>query len=485
MGAGAWASRVLLVPVAFAAACSSEAATEPPAAPTPSIEMRPEAGYVEVPAQTRGASDRARMFYSFHPADAHPERAPLLVFFNGGPGAATSGVLLPFGTGPKTLLADDLGKGPVDNRASYTHFANLLYLDERDAGFSYELGGYEPGAGCAGTANYVTDAGDFVFALLSFLDAHARLARSHVVLVGESYGGTRAPVMLALLQRYAHLEGVKEEVPWLPARMQAHLDLAFPERAGEAWTPEQVAAQLGWEVLIEPVFMGAPQTELQLRAEATDPMVASAIAEQRSPFDMRVSDHAHQALADRVAHVMREPGALEAILGVPLESIVGLAAAERGKVVREVRDGALGAIAADEHALRARLGQIGPSDAYFLRHVVPRCGGYLGDENSARMLLDGLSRTHAFITDARYDSAVYARAIPAILATLQEGVTVDAAAPSGVARPGLIRIAPPGKAPVTIRFPPYEAGHSVTMSAAAELREDVEAWLRETDALPR
>jgi hypothetical protein len=494
-----WTSRGFLVLVAFTAACSSTAATEPPATPTPSLEMRPEAGYVEVPAQTRGASDRARMFYSFHPADAHPERAPLLVFFNGGPGAATSGILLPFGTGPKTLLVDDLGRGPVENRASYTRFANLLYLDERDAGFSYELGGYGPGVGCAGAANYVTDAGDFVFALLAFLDTHARLAQSRVVLVGESYGGTRAPVMLALLQRYAHLDGVrvpaegspgvsvsvKEEVPWLPARMQAHLDLAFPERAGEAWTPEQVALQLGWEVLIEPSFMGPPQAELQLRAEETDPIVASAIAEQRSPFDMRVSDRAHQAAAARIAHVLREPGTLEAILGVPLESIVGLDAAERGKVVREVPAGARGAIVADEHALRARLGQLGPSDAYFLRHVVPRCGGYLGDENSARLLLDGLSRTHAFITDARYDAAVYAPAIPAILGTLQDGVTVDATAPSGTARPGVIRIAPPGKAPVTIRFPPYEAGHSVTMSAAAELREDVEAWLRETNALPR
>src|SRR5262249_38813401 len=192
-----WASRVVLGAVAFTAACSAAAVTEPHATPTPSLEMRPEAGYVEVPAQTRGASDHARMFYSFHPADAHPERAPLLVFFNGGPGAATSGILLPFGTRPKTLLVDDLGKVPVDNPASYPHFANVLYLDERDAGFSYELGGYEPGVGCTGTANYVTDAGDFIFALLAFLDIHARLVRSQVVLVGESYGGTRAPVMLA------------------------------------------------------------------------------------------------------------------------------------------------------------------------------------------------------------------------------------------------------------------------------------------------
>src|SRR5690349_3051422 len=52
-----------------------------------------EAGFLEVPAQPDAANFTARLFYSFHPAEQAPEKAPLLVFFNGGPGTATSGVL--------------------------------------------------------------------------------------------------------------------------------------------------------------------------------------------------------------------------------------------------------------------------------------------------------------------------------------------------------------------------------------------------------
>jgi hypothetical protein len=36
-----------------------------------------------------------------------------------------------------------------------------------------------------------------------------------------------------------------------------------------------------------------------------------------------------------------------------------------------------------------------------------------------------------------------------------------------------------------IRFPTYEAGHMVTMGAAAELSEDVRAWLAAEGAFPR
>ncbi|WP_437809077.1 S10 family serine carboxypeptidase-like protein [Sorangium sp. So ce1078] len=80
------------------------------------------------------------MFYSFLPAEERPDRAPLLVFFNGGPGAATTSALLPYGTGPHTLdPAAHAGGAPVENDASCTRFANLLYVDARSTGFSYDL----------------------------------------------------------------------------------------------------------------------------------------------------------------------------------------------------------------------------------------------------------------------------------------------------------------------------------------------------------
>ncbi|MFA6033366.1 MAG: hypothetical protein WC889_10745, partial [Myxococcota bacterium] len=35
-------------------------------------------------------TDEARMWYSFRPADTEPEKKPLAVFFNGGPGCTTA-----------------------------------------------------------------------------------------------------------------------------------------------------------------------------------------------------------------------------------------------------------------------------------------------------------------------------------------------------------------------------------------------------------
>lgn len=486
-----FASLLALAPLMLMAACSSAPNPEV----DPPVQMHAEAGYLEVPGQVAGATDHARMFYSFHPAETHPERAPLLVFFNGGPGAATSSILLPFGTGPKTLHADDLGAGVTDNPASFTRFANLLYLDERDAGFSYELG-----ATCNGNASYITDAGDFASALLSFLDAHTSIAASPVVVVGESYGGTRAPVMIALLQRYADPAAVnamlrppggpggdvEHDLPWLRDRMQAHLDLAFPDRAGKPWAPEAVAGQFGWEVLIQPNFAGTLQFDLQDAAEANDPLISEALARQPpvDRYDVRLTADDQQALMDGTDHLVRDPDTLQALLGVSLESIEGLAAAQRGEgVVRDADPQDLPVIAEDESKLRMRLGQLGPSDAYYLGQVTPRCGGYLGDIGSAQMMFEGLSRTRAFITNARYDSVVYTPVIPTIFSRAQASVTVDDRSPAGAARPGVIHIAVQGAASIDIRFPSYEAGHEVTMSAGAELGEDVEAWLREAGAI--
>ena len=70
------------------------------------------------------------MFYSFRPCEVDPARAPLVVFFNGGPGAATTGVLMAYGTGPTTLdPVAEVEAPPVANPASWTRFANLLYLE--------------------------------------------------------------------------------------------------------------------------------------------------------------------------------------------------------------------------------------------------------------------------------------------------------------------------------------------------------------------
>ncbi|APR74682.1 putative exported peptidase [Minicystis rosea] len=469
-----WRSTLALSLLLAPAACSSGAeSTDPP-------PLVAEAGYLEVPAQQGAAAVPARMFYSFQPADERPEDAPLLVFFNGGPGAATTGVLFPFGTGPHTLDASDLDKGPAPNPDSYTRFANLLYLDERDAGFSYELG-----VACEGSANYVSDAGDFIHALLDFLDGHPALIAAPVVLVGESYGGTRAPAMLHALQHYVEAEAESALIPWLTDRVQTHFDRAFPERAGLPLGADLVAAQFGWEVLIQPNFLGLYQIEKQRDLIAQDPLFADFTAhpENHDADDIRRSVEEGQAISARAAEMVRDPDALTTLLGVPLASIHGLAAADRVGATRVLMGEDVDEIVAGEHLLRERLGELPSGDAYWLRMVTPHCGYFLGDASSANALLEGLSRTHAFMTNARYDAVVYSPAIPFLLRSGGIQATVDESAPAGAARPGVLELTLSTGERHSIRFPPYESGHEVTTSAAAELRADVELWLRETGAL--
>ncbi len=77
----------------------------------------------------------ARTFYAFTPADDLPEEAPVFVFFNGGPGSATSAGLLSYGTGHYSLPSDLSGPNLTANPSSWAQMGNLLYFDTRQAGF--------------------------------------------------------------------------------------------------------------------------------------------------------------------------------------------------------------------------------------------------------------------------------------------------------------------------------------------------------------
>src|SRR4051812_1042596 len=110
-------------------------ASSPEASPssTTSAQVATAAGFVDVPAQAHGANYPARMFYSLMPAETDRADRPLFVFFNGGPGGATSGGLLPWGTAPLRLSIDSEGLSP--NPARFTQLGDALYIDQRQTGF--------------------------------------------------------------------------------------------------------------------------------------------------------------------------------------------------------------------------------------------------------------------------------------------------------------------------------------------------------------
>ncbi len=476
------------VVAAAALGCGPDESTGPGGAGTGGAggaEPRAEAGFIEVPPATVvGPPYAARVFYSFQPAEAGAEDAPLLLFFNGGPGAATSGTLMVYGTGPFTLDPDaSLGAKPAPNPEPYTRFANLLFVDERQAGFSY---GVAPIADCLeGPAGYVEDAADYLFALLEFLDGRPELVGRRVVLVGESYGGTRAPVMLHMLHHYAvgaepaalGLPDLHSRVPWLRERVQAHFDLAEPERAGEDRSPEEVASQFGELVLIQPNFFGSTQFALQETLIQDDPDFDAFLAEEGSydRFDVRKPPTFADSLNTRTQITLHDPVALETMLGVSPLAIPRLASGERTDAARLLEGYDLSQIAAAERSLRELLGELPATDAYWLP-LQPACQGLLGDEGSARALLEILPRTRTFITNARWDSVTYTEALPALFELMGYDASVDVAAPLGAARPGELVLSSQDQE-LRVRFPTYESGHSVTVGAPRELGADLAAWL--------
>jgi hypothetical protein len=87
--------------------------------------------------------------------------------------------------------------------------------------------------------------------------------------------------------------------------------------------------------------------------------------------------------------------------------------------------------------------------------------------------------TRTFVTNCRYDAVAYTDYLRKYLET-HDGATFDDA-PSGAARPGVIRLSRDGK-DIEIRFPTYDSGHEVTIGAPREFGDDVAEWLTTTGA---
>ncbi|NKJ44379.1 peptidase S10 [Novosphingobium sp. SG720] len=115
---------------------------------------------------------------------------PVIFAFNGGPGASSSPLHVE-AMGPRRRE----GTGLVDNAETPLDRADLVFVDPVGTGFSRPLtpGGGAPFWSVAGDARAMAQA------ITGWLAAHGR-AHAPVIVVGESYGGTRAAAMLPLLK---------------------------------------------------------------------------------------------------------------------------------------------------------------------------------------------------------------------------------------------------------------------------------------------
>jgi hypothetical protein len=445
--------------------CSPPHAGLPPACVS-SAPLVDEAGFLEL-ADDAPATSRTRLFYDFQRADEAPQTKPLFVFFNGGPGFATA-LLRSLHTGRTTIdpAGPSGGAPPSDvggNPSSWTAFGNLLYIDARDTGFSYDVNDGSGGgmAGGFGSFNPLVDAGQFVRATLQFLDSHAQLRCGSVVLVGESYGGVRATLMLDDL---LHPDEMGDFAGGAATRdaIAAHLRATRPELA--APPAGTLASQFGRQVLIQPLVLGETQMGLQTRSEpATDPSHDGYNQLEAPGWTTQVEQSVTAANTDVVR--------LAALLGVDPRTIPELLPEARQNAYRDMPT---------PTALDATLGALKPSDCYF-KVFDPQSGGDL--DTSARFLRV-LPLVDTFITDAAQDRVIWSPAIAPALATHTDVVAraaLDQTPRPGVARPGWISVdfvdGKSGRR--VIRMPTYDrAGHPVSASQPAELAADVAAWLR-------
>jgi len=210
-------------------------------------------------------SSRALIWYSYQAADQDRPETPLFIFFNGGPGSATSSGLMSMYTGRYTLdnrLENGGGDAFIANPVPWTRMGHLLYIDARQAGFSYNLMDRVEDEGKrfqefnAQNFNSFFDAADYIRVLLRFLAAHPALQRRPVVIVGESYGGVRATAMLHLLLNYADYKNGRETYQDLALsdEIQSHFNAVFPQYAGQVVPPEVIVRQFGHQVLIQPAL---------------------------------------------------------------------------------------------------------------------------------------------------------------------------------------------------------------------------------------
>ena len=217
-------------------------------------------------------SSPAWIWRCYQPAKENPASQPLFVFFNGGPGGATSAGLFSANTSRLSVKVDEAtGKGSlVDNPSAWTRIGNLLYIDARTTGFSYSLmdnpqdDALRKAEFNAQNYNSFTDGADFVRVLLRFLAEHPQIQGNRVILVPESYGGIRTIVMLHLLlyyQDYGNGRAFYQD-PELVREIQNHYDTVFPEYRGQTVPPAVIARQFGHQIMIQVALTRSYQRQI-------------------------------------------------------------------------------------------------------------------------------------------------------------------------------------------------------------------------------
>ncbi|KAL8371775.1 hypothetical protein RB595_001530 [Gaeumannomyces hyphopodioides] len=183
-------------------------------------------GFVTLPASERQPYETS-VFFWFFEARRSPETAPLAVWLQGGPGAASTDQAASGHNGPCIVNADSRTTAP--NPHSWTEVANMLYVDQpAQTGFSYDsaaegvydletgavdlkattpasplfVAGRFPSQDPARTANSTQTAAHTVYRFLqAWFDEFAQYRRDRISVWSQSYGGHYVPAIASIINR--------------------------------------------------------------------------------------------------------------------------------------------------------------------------------------------------------------------------------------------------------------------------------------------
>ncbi|MFO0589244.1 MAG: hypothetical protein U0441_17030 [Polyangiaceae bacterium] len=463
----AWITTSLLL-----GGCAGEPVESAPA-PDPIVA---EAGFVDVPprdvtvnGQPVSIAARARLFYNLRPADDHPEDKPILVLFNG----FAAEVVRSFGTGPTTVAE---GGDVVDNPWSLTKVANLLYVEPRQSGYSYDvIADRKPTWNDCFPAifNEYVDAADVLFGVLSFLDSHPRL-KGPVHWVGESYAGVRIQWLLA------YLRGRWDLAPYQDKALEQALEGAPKDRP--------LAAS---QILLQPWLLGAAHAAAIQGVCGSEDTIAKVSASTgadctglnacacandagRSLYNYVYTDEHQRKREFEASEAHTVPERAAALLGVELTKVDGLAAPDRRKGFKcDQADSET----PPEDDLVKLLGALQTGQSYYLGYAPLQPGKEIADftpDWRAKNLIgaafvDNLRDVPTFVTDGPLDLVVPTSALAPGLEALLGPDHVDASA-------GLSVVTADGARAIEIhRYP--SAGHMITMLEPEAFSKDVAAWL--------
>ena len=446
-------------------------------APTPISGSAREAGFLTVPPRdvvVHGSPVRidaeARLFYTFAPADSAPETRPILVVSNG----FSARIVRAYGMGPTTVRADG---SVVANPDSLTRFANVVWIDPRQSGFSYDvIRGRRPNEAldCSSTIfNEYVDASDFLFATFAFLRMHPAL-RGPLVWVGESYAAIRIQWVLAFLRRRFALAPFDD--PSLRAEIAAMDDGARSLRAGQVLIQPWVVGSSQTSAIAaldhDPDFVASVESELGASCDG-GPLAACVKARGRSLYDVRIAESEQRAREWTAAAAHVDPERARALFGVPLESIAGLAERKQGFRCNHADDET-----PSDQALSARFGALPSGQSYFVpssplqpdKSSDHATADWWSTDLAGIAFLDHLDDVPTLVTDGKLDLVAPFAALPGAL-----GAVLDAGAVHRT-RGGLEVVTATGGHTIAVSTHP-DGGHMITLDEPRAFADEVSTWL--------